>query len=82
MTGSGHGETNSPQSFLVRSIFNTGRLAAPQYPLASCQEQTIRASGEDDMIRACAAFGEYASFQSRRVAGCRNIALGGGCYRL
>src|SRR6266571_2392870 len=33
----GHGETNSPRTFLVRSTFNNGRLAAPQYPPASCQ---------------------------------------------
>jgi hypothetical protein len=36
----GHGETNSAQSFLVRSSFNNGRLAAPQYPPASCQLRT------------------------------------------
>src|SRR5258708_2801309 len=30
MSQLGHGETNSLQSFPVRSIFNNGRLAAPQ----------------------------------------------------
>jgi hypothetical protein len=33
----GHGQKNSPQAYVVRSIFNTGRLAAQQYPPASCQ---------------------------------------------
>jgi hypothetical protein len=30
-------QKNSPRAFLVRSIFNSRRLAAPQYPPASCQ---------------------------------------------
>src|ERR1700730_1728959 len=36
MSQMGHGETNSVRAFLVRSIFDNGRLAAPQYPPASC----------------------------------------------
>jgi hypothetical protein len=40
MSESGHGQKNSPQAFIVRSTFNDGRLAAPQYPPASCHEQT------------------------------------------
>jgi hypothetical protein len=33
----GHGENNSAQSFLVRSTFNTRRLAAPQQTAVECQ---------------------------------------------
>jgi hypothetical protein len=38
MTGSDHGQKNSPQSFLVRSTFNNRRLAAPQRTAGMCQE--------------------------------------------
>jgi hypothetical protein len=36
----GHGETNSPRAFLVRSTFKTRRLAALQYPTALCHKPT------------------------------------------
>jgi hypothetical protein len=37
-----HGRKNSAQSILVRSTFNSGRLAAPQRTAGPCHEQTIR----------------------------------------
>jgi hypothetical protein len=43
MSQMGHGETNSAQSFFVRSTFNNGRPVAPQYPPASCQLRTSTA---------------------------------------